>query len=60
MSSDPEHRVDDPVAAMERMKSALKQIMTVSKEEIVRRERAANLPARNSKKTRKNAHPDIG
>jgi len=37
----PEYRVDDPVAAMNRMKGALKQILTVSKPEILRREKEA-------------------
>jgi hypothetical protein len=41
MSSDPTHRVDDPALAMERLRGAMQQIVTVSKPEILRREREA-------------------
>jgi len=41
MSSDPTHRVDDPAQAMQRLQSAMKQVLTVSKPEILRREREA-------------------
>lgn len=35
------HKVDDPARAMERMREAMRQIVTVSKPELLRREREA-------------------
>lgn len=36
-----EHRVDNPAEAFERLKAGVRQALTVSKPEIVRREREA-------------------
>jgi hypothetical protein len=55
MSKPPEeHRVDDPVAAFERLKSAVKQALTVSKPEILRRE----AEAKEMRKTKRNGSSD--
>jgi hypothetical protein len=38
MSDAPDHRVDDPQAAMDKMRAAMGQILNVSKKEILKRE----------------------
>ncbi len=42
--------VDDPKKAMERMQAAMRQILTVSKPEIVKREKEAMAQRRQKKK----------
>jgi hypothetical protein len=39
--SEPEYRVDNPAEAFDRLKAGVKQALTVSKPEIVRREQEA-------------------
>lgn len=55
-----EHPVDNPTQAMENMRDAMRKILTVSKSEILRREREANIPARNGKPKRNNGASNVG
>jgi len=44
------HKVDDPAQAMERMREAMRKIVTVSKPELLRREREAKEARKQKKK----------
>ena len=53
--SDPTHRVENPAEAFEKLRTAMRQVLTVSKPEIVRREAEAKV---RREQKRKNGLPD--